>query len=315
MSEFWRLTLLFLALLAGSVSVFLAFQMQKQFKNSFASSYFYFVLFIFIFGSYSLAGSGMLKHFLTRMNAEATVIQSAQLYAIFLGIPFLVLAFYMYMKSIRELFGKALPRIFTPLYFFVLILAFCTYGFLMIRLTRFETGSYFVLYRYQSWAFAAILLLVFSLSFLDIIRLTQKSDRFSRSNIRAIGGFYLLYGILSVLLLSLYKIHPAFHYFLLIVFLAWHLIPIFLMNIYLEKSKQVEAVSGKDFDTKLQDFASINDISKRELDVIRLICAGFSNQEIAEALFISLQTVKDHNHRIFVKSGVKNRVQLSNMIR
>jgi ATP/maltotriose-dependent transcriptional regulator MalT len=49
--------------------------------------------------------------------------------------------------------------------------------------------------------------------------------------------------------------------------------------------------------------------------VIRLICRGLSNQEISETLFISLQTVKDHTHRIFVKTGVRNRVQLSNMIR
>ena len=38
-------------------------------------------------------------------------------------------------------------------------------------------------------------------------------------------------------------------------------------------------------------------------------------QEISESLYISLQTVKDHVHRIFVKTGVKNRIQLTNMIR
>ena len=39
-----------------------------------------------------------------------------------------------------------------------------------------------------------------------------------------------------------------------------------------------------------------------------------SNQEISDSLYISLQTVKDHVHRIFTKTGVKNRVQLTNLV-
>ena len=56
-------------------------------------------------------------------------------------------------------------------------------------------------------------------------------------------------------------------------------------------------------------------ISKRESEVISLICQGKTNNEISEALFISLQTVKDHTSRIYKKAGVKNRVQLANLFR
>ena len=55
-------------------------------------------------------------------------------------------------------------------------------------------------------------------------------------------------------------------------------------------------------------------ISRREEEVIRELCAGKSNREIAEALFISVQTVKDHIYRIYLKTEVKNRVQLINLI-
>ena len=54
-------------------------------------------------------------------------------------------------------------------------------------------------------------------------------------------------------------------------------------------------------------------ISKREMEVIRLICEGCTNKEIAEKLFISVDTVKDHNTRIFLKTGMKNRTQLAKM--
>ncbi len=55
-------------------------------------------------------------------------------------------------------------------------------------------------------------------------------------------------------------------------------------------------------------------ISKREQEVIQLICRGLTNQEIADALFISLKTVKDHNYRIFQKTGVRNRVELVQLV-
>jgi DNA-binding CsgD family transcriptional regulator len=54
-------------------------------------------------------------------------------------------------------------------------------------------------------------------------------------------------------------------------------------------------------------------ITRREREIIELICAGKTNQEIADQLFISLATVKDHNHNIFRKTGVRNRVELTNL--
>ena len=48
---------------------------------------------------------------------------------------------------------------------------------------------------------------------------------------------------------------------------------------------------------------------------IMLIQAGKTNQEIADELFISVATVKDHNHNLFRKCGVRNRVELANLFR
>jgi LuxR family maltose regulon positive regulatory protein len=55
--------------------------------------------------------------------------------------------------------------------------------------------------------------------------------------------------------------------------------------------------------------ARIHLLSKRELEVLKLLFAGYSNQEIAETLFITVRTVKHHNARIFEKLGVKNRLE------
>lgn len=64
-----------------------------------------------------------------------------------------------------------------------------------------------------------------------------------------------------------------------------------------------------------KSFCLKHEISPREAEVVLEICKGKSNREISDSLFISLQTVKDHAHNIFIKTGVKNRLQLANLVR
>ena len=50
-------------------------------------------------------------------------------------------------------------------------------------------------------------------------------------------------------------------------------------------------------------------LSKREIEVLELIAEGFSNQEIADQLFVSLNTTKTHISNIYSKLNVKRRTQ------
>ena len=52
-----------------------------------------------------------------------------------------------------------------------------------------------------------------------------------------------------------------------------------------------------------------DELTKRELDVLRLIGQGYSNQAIAEELVITLKTVKTHVSNIFTKLEVEDRTQ------
>lgn len=47
-------------------------------------------------------------------------------------------------------------------------------------------------------------------------------------------------------------------------------------------------------------------LSEREIEVLSLICEGYSNNEIAEKLFISTHTVDGHRRNLITKTGVKN---------
>lgn len=53
----------------------------------------------------------------------------------------------------------------------------------------------------------------------------------------------------------------------------------------------------------------IDPLSDRELEVLRLVAQGLSNEEISKRLFLSVNTVKGHNLRIFGKLQVKSRTE------
>ncbi len=76
-------------------------------------------------------------------------------------------------------------------------------------------------------------------------------------------------------------------------------------TIVIEKEIRVPIENFMLNETELQ----LRNISKRELEVLTLMAQGLSNQEIAEELFVSLNTVKTHSAKLFEKLEVKRRTQ------
>ncbi|HEX2994594.1 MAG TPA: response regulator transcription factor, partial [Anaerolineales bacterium] len=77
-----------------------------------------------------------------------------------------------------------------------------------------------------------------------------------------------------------------------------------------ELRKQLQARGMKpSHGTKSARGTDSNELTPRELEVLRLIAAGLSNPAIAEKLTISVGTVKAHTASIYSKLGTNNRVQ------
>lgn len=51
---------------------------------------------------------------------------------------------------------------------------------------------------------------------------------------------------------------------------------------------------------------TLADLNHREKEVLKLVCEEYSNQEIAQKLFVSTRTVEGYRSRLFEKSGAKN---------
>lgn len=82
--------------------------------------------------------------------------------------------------------------------------------------------------------------------------------------------------------------------------------------LFLSEETGVDALS--DIGEKLDIIASDHRLTVREREVMELLYNGFTNHDIAEALYISVNTVKKHIRNIYEKLDVSNRIELLHLI-
>jgi two-component system, NarL family, response regulator LiaR len=90
------------------------------------------------------------------------------------------------------------------------------------------------------------------------------------------------------------------------IWLALKLVKPKVNTVIVEKKVYINNTSGFILNKPILDQLNI---SKRELEVLELIAKGLTNEEIAEQLFLSLNTIKTHSSRLFEKLEVKRRTQ------
>ncbi len=76
----------------------------------------------------------------------------------------------------------------------------------------------------------------------------------------------------------------------------------------LTRVERVEVPIGPDFEMNETNLKKLG-ITKREFEVLELIAAGMSNQEIADKLFVSMSTIKTHTSSLFSKLDASRRTQ------
>ncbi len=77
-----------------------------------------------------------------------------------------------------------------------------------------------------------------------------------------------------------------------------------------KKLKAASAAVAEHVDKAVEKFR----LTPREEEILRLILEGASNREIEKKLFISPSTVRNHVYNIYQKLGVKNRLELINLV-
>ena len=78
------------------------------------------------------------------------------------------------------------------------------------------------------------------------------------------------------------------------------------INVLIKGDVYISKALRKDDTVIKDDFVKSLSLTKREKEIIRLLCAEKNSQDIADALFISVYTVNTHRKNILHKLGIKN---------
>ena len=300
--------------MAGAVAIFLVNRMMRKYPLPYLSSYFYYLIFTYIFGAYSIIGSQVIKFLLSDQKIAEETVQSAAVFLLVLGIPFLILGWYMFLRLTHEFFQQQLTNIFVYSYFVISLLLFTVYVFLNIYEGNIGAISFNIGREEIIYVFSVLQTFLLGYGVLYMFILNRKTkDVNQRQAYSWFAIWYTIIIILNVLSLHLMPLNEIFGLFFILGYMGFHLIPVLFLHLYLQKY-YVAKVENEGFTDKMSSVIDKFGISKRETEVFELICKGMTNQEISDSLFISVQTVKDHIYRIFLKTGVKNRVQLTNLL-
>ncbi len=311
---FW--SIIFLSLCAALFAILITYQLNKKYRLSYLSTYLYFQIFINVFGIYGILGQLIAEEILQQQDSSFQTIETIRHFFSFLGLPFMIFAWYMFIRLCREIVEKKLSRTFNLSYFFALIFIFFAYGgaIVFINLSTLGDKPYAYLSSSVLALYVAIEIVVLAVALSQLFIhgkvIRDKNKRKAIQNFAFLNLFVYCLGIVLFLYSSQKGTLAVFYLF---VFLSANIPPVLYWRDYLKKYYVAPVLQEIDA-LAMKKFLEEHEISKREEEVIQQLCDGKTNKEISKALFISLQTVKDHLYRIYQKTNVKNRVQLINLI-
>ena len=139
----------------------------------------------------------------------------------------------------------------------------------------------------------------------------RRSPKGEGRQVAEFGLLFLGLSCLSVVFIALpewMRIIPGF-----LLLLSFDVYPVYWVRRYLPREVNGRVVTLDDpalLEAVFDAFA----VSKREGEVAELILKGMSNKEIEDALFISMNTVKNHIYNLYRKLGVNSRGQFVSLL-
>jgi DNA-binding CsgD family transcriptional regulator len=299
------IVVIIISLVAAMYGIILLGSLRKKYQIEFLNSFFYYHILYFLFGFYGILGNLTVQQILLKFDFKASEIGSIALFFPFFGVPFILAAWYLFIKLSAELINKKVPQYVAIGYFAIATSVFLVYGRSIQIMPNLDyrdlTQKVIIVFYTIDLIVSAYCLFIM---FISSLRQKMNSKRI----------FLLRFGILAVSLSTLRALSMQFsHYhwiiglYFLVLFFAGNLSLIMLTKVYLSNYN----TDYQTIQSNIDDIYLKYGISNREKEIIFEICKGKTNQQIADDLFISLQTVKDHTYNIFRKVDVKNRVQLT----
>jgi DNA-binding CsgD family transcriptional regulator len=295
--------MLSVAIAAGSILI--SSKLRSAFKVECFSTLMYFQTFYFTFGFYTIWGQVILISFLSPMMSGQLMSKTTTI-MVLLGAPFMVFTWLMLLKLTRELSGRKIR--YGSVFWFLSIttLLAAGIGYLFPKFTSIDS------YTIIKYGFIIINLVYTLTGVAWLLFVKRNKPILLRDDLHNIAAGILLTMLLQNGVLLFYKgnIYMAL-VFIFTFFMGGAFMPVYIRY----KSDLSMLLPNSENGITFEELCKAFDVSARERDVIREICNGLSNQQIADKLFISLQTVKDHTSRIYAKTNCNSRAQLITMVK
>ena len=285
----------------------LAYKMWRNYPERYLTYLFYYVVLFDVGNFISRTISEIIPSLLDLGRWQAAKFYAFQ--GVFLLRPLAVIAFYLLIKTVAGMLEKKLSRPFKWFYFLFWGIHWSIMFILLINYLK--TGQ--APLEGPVMVHVTDMLNIFILLYSGAYLAYGAGDIKDRGKGKAARWFGILW-FSGVLLFNLAGVINPGRIIVLTLGFAKILPALLFLFLYLKKYYRENPAFPQD-DAELEHVFSKYNISQREQEIIRLVSKGKSNKEISDRLYISLQTVKNHVHSIYRKLNVRNRVQLSNVIR
>ncbi len=304
------LVVTFVFCLAMTVAaVLVSRQLVNTYNSDVHKQFFYYLVAFYGFAFYAIWGQILARALLASIDTDAAVIEAVASFLPVLGVPFLFVSWVLLINLAFAMAGKA-PRRAWLLVHGMILLVLLLGAWLALTVRR--TPPEFLdanLQAIEAAGLTAVELLYFATFLVIAFRVPVRDGQGGR---KVLIGFALLLGagfLVRSLVSSLVLLDVRFGAPALLVYFGSNLAALFYLRAGSDaafKPVKAEAPSA----AGMAHVFERHGITKREKQIVEKVCLGKTNKQIADELFISLQTVKDHTHRIYSKLGVKSRMQL-----
>ena len=286
------------------IGIMVSYQNYQLLKKPELSILLYQQIFLFSFFIYGIWGNIALHEIIADLNLTTEISNKLTFFIPILGIPFMLVSWFMLLKFGFNLNGYSISKTFAFIYFPAFIMLVFALTFLVQKEIVLipEKPDLFIVRILVAINFVTHFVLL--LPFLFPRKTTLLKE------VGFLKSWIFIYFMGVVVYSTALCFFNLFEYISTCISIALLFAVSILLPVKIKLNSHTKE-SNLDFD----GFCKLYEISKRETEIIIEICSGKSNKAIAEKLFITLQTVKDHNHRIYTKTGVKSRVQLYNLVR
>lgn len=293
--------------------IWISRQFIHSYNTLFHKQYFYYLVTFYAFAFYGIWAQILMRVLLASIGTNNNMISMVANFLPILGVPFLFISWIMLVRMGYSITESGLRKkrsvfviiLFTgiiPLIWGIYVMFYQAEWFLGERLAFAEMGLMLFI-EFALMLFFAIVAFKYSASLKEFKKVIIRNFTFLM-----FFGIIIRSVLLPLLFSDIWLVAPI----MLLYFLS-NFFPLFYLKVKADIIF-IPVFAGSPSEEKKALLYEKYSITKREKEIVEAICKGMTNQQIANELFISLQTVKDHTHRIYSKIGINSRLKLVQLV-